>query len=133
MVQLLARIEGLSVRGFFLVNRKIFPSLLGFFLTYLVLLVEFRVDEKEGEGKMTTSPVSVAPVANATVDGIVGNLTTTALEATFNTTTPFFNSSLSDAASVASTMMATAAEAAVTTTTAAALFPSSSDGAVENP
>ncbi len=46
--RLVGKMDGLSVRGFFLVDRKIFPSLLGFFLTYLVLLVEFRVDEENG-------------------------------------------------------------------------------------
>ncbi len=46
MQKLLSRLEGgLSVRGFFPVDRGIFPSLVGFFLTYLVLFVQLRAGD----------------------------------------------------------------------------------------
>jgi len=38
--RMLDRLEGLSVRGFFIVDRSIFPALLGHFLTYLVILIQ---------------------------------------------------------------------------------------------
>ncbi len=34
---------GVSVHGFFLLERAIFPSPVGFFLTYFVVLLEFRL------------------------------------------------------------------------------------------
>ena len=63
MLKLLGRINGMSVRGFFLVDRRIFPSLLGFFLTYLVLLVEFRVDE---DAPFASKNGSIAAANNVT-------------------------------------------------------------------
>ena len=45
MLKLIERMEGVSVHGFFLLDRTIFPSLMGFFLTYFFLLLEFRLSE----------------------------------------------------------------------------------------
>ncbi len=46
MLRLLDRLKGgMSVHGFFVLDRSVFPSLVGFFLTYFVLLLEFRIGE----------------------------------------------------------------------------------------
>ena len=42
---LLLRIDGLPAHGFFKVDRSILPSLLGHFLTYFIILVEFKLNE----------------------------------------------------------------------------------------
>ncbi len=48
-LKLLGRMSGFSVHGFFLLDRRIFPSLVGFFLTYFFLLLEFKLDEEKEE------------------------------------------------------------------------------------
>ncbi len=41
--ELLDRSKNLSVRGFFIVDRAIFPALLASFLTYFIIIVQFRL------------------------------------------------------------------------------------------
>ncbi len=45
MIQLLGRTTEMSLHGFMLLDRTIFPSLVGFFLTYFFLLLQFKMDE----------------------------------------------------------------------------------------
>ena len=41
-------LHGLNVRGFFIVDRTMFPALIGHFLTYIIILVQFRMSEDTG-------------------------------------------------------------------------------------
>ena len=50
--QLLERSRGLNVKGFFIVDRTMFPTLLGHFLTYLVILIQFRMSETPDETEL---------------------------------------------------------------------------------
>ncbi len=47
LVQLLSKVNGMSLHGFFLLDRTMFPSLAGFFLTYFFLLLQFKLAEKQ--------------------------------------------------------------------------------------
>ncbi len=42
--ELLEHSRNLSVRGFFVMNRAIFPALLANFLTYFIIIVQFRLE-----------------------------------------------------------------------------------------
>ncbi len=41
-------VQGLNVRGFFIVDRTMFPALIGHFLTYIIILIQFRMSENMG-------------------------------------------------------------------------------------
>lgn len=42
--ELLERAKNLSVKGFFIIDRAIFPAILANFLTYVIIIIQFRLE-----------------------------------------------------------------------------------------